>query len=280
VSTPGTVELHDPAALDRLCRLAEQAARVGGAVARGYFRTDLNIRFKADRSEVSEADEAAQAAVMQCIHAPRPHDAFIGEEAVAGPHAGDAPAATNDHFCWVIDPIDGTRNFVRGIPCYACSVAVMFGGFPLAGAIYDVERDVLYSAIRGGPLLVNGNPARPPSGEAEKSGRLRLVVGIPSRAVGPLAKLSHDWLSRYVCRNLGSTALHMAMVATGELDGMLADTPRLWDVAAGWVLIESAGGRVVGPDGAPLFPLDVGGYRGTQTAFRAARASAASVLLG
>ena len=86
------------------------------------------------------------------------------------------------------------------------------------------------------------------------------VVAIPSQPVGPAAALVRDWLAHFVCRNLGTTALHLALVATGELDGMLADNPRLWDIAAGWVLLARGGAVATGPLGEALFPLDVAGY--------------------
>jgi myo-inositol-1(or 4)-monophosphatase len=251
--------------------LAETAARVGGRVARQYFRTDLAVRLKADRSEVSAADEAAQAAIVTCIRAQRPPDTFLAEEALGdapGPVAGDSTNA-----CWVIDPIDGTRNFVRGVPLYAVSVAAMIAGVPVVGAIYEPERDALYSASTGGPLLVNGaaQPARA-ARPAHAGQNARPLVAIPSRPTGSVARIAHDWLTRFICRNLGCTALHLAFVARGEFDALVADNPRLWDIAAGAVLISSAGKLMTSPAGAPLFPLDPGTYAGEEIPVLAARA--------
>jgi myo-inositol-1(or 4)-monophosphatase len=249
----------DRAAQSALRRIAEEAARAGGAVARRYFRTDLTVRLKADRSEVTDADDAAQAAVIAAIRSHRLSDAFVTEETLALPAgAPPAPAPTDDVLCWAIDPIDGTRNHVRGIPLYVCSVAAMFAGTPLAGAVYDPERDALYSASAIEGLFINGQPAAPrPVAMPESGRRLRPLVAIPSTPRGVIAELVHAGLGHWVCRNLGSTALHLAMVAAGELDAMLADNSRLWDVAAGWVLVTAAGGRMTSPAGVPLFPLDV-----------------------
>ncbi len=251
----------DPEAQHTLRALAEEAARAGGHVARQYFRTDLAVRLKSDRSEVSDADEAAQAAVVAHIRAARPADAFIAEERLDLPDPPSPPA--NDRLCWAIDPLDGTRNFIRQVPLYTCSVAAMIGGVPLVGAVYDPVHDVLYSAGREEGLFVNGElqparrgPARPPGANPKP------VVAIPSAATGPTARLAHAWLDRYLCRSLGSTALHMAMVATGQFDGMIGDEPRLWDIAAGWVLVIASGGQVTGPAGQPIFPLDVRTYAG------------------
>jgi myo-inositol-1(or 4)-monophosphatase len=234
--------------------LAEAAARCGGAIALQFFRRPLQVRFKADRSEVSEADETAQAAIVAQLRAARPADSFVAEETL---HGG---APRSDGVCWVIDPIDGTRNFVRGLPHFACSIGALYNGTPVAGAILDVPRGTLYSASVAEGFFVDGQ-VRPPLARVPDR-HPRLVVGIPSAPAGPIAPLAHRWLDRFICRNFGSTALHLALVATGELDGMLADNPRLWDIAAGCLLVEAAGGRCRSPEDRPLFPCDVATYRG------------------
>jgi myo-inositol-1(or 4)-monophosphatase len=244
-------ELHD---------LAEEAARRGGQTARTWFERRLNVRLKADRSEVSDADEAAQAEIVTLLRARRPADAFIAEESL-GP--SNIPPCAPDRVCWVIDPIDGTRNYVRGIPIYSCSVAAMYNGWPVAGAIYDPPRDLLYSATIASGLHIDGRPAaRDMSWAAERLGDLQMrpFVGIPSNAEDPWRTLAHNWFDRFLCRNFGSTALHLAMVAAGELDAMFADNARLWDIAAGFVLVTVVGGQVLGPGGGPLFPIDLAHY--------------------
>lgn len=254
---PAPAALPDPACLRVV---AEEAARAGGAVARRYFDQDYHVRLKPDHSEVSEADEAAQAEVIARIQAQRPADAVIAEETLA---PGGRPGPTNDIVCWVIDPIDGTRNFIRRIPLYACSIAAMLHGTPIAGAIYDPQRDVMYSAASGGALCVNGGQP-PDTAGATRGLNLRPVVGIPSTPRGASKALAHRWLDRYVCRSLGSTALHLAWVAAGRLDAALADNPRLWDLAAGWALLRAARRDMVKLDGTPIFPLDVAAYAGEE----------------
>jgi myo-inositol-1(or 4)-monophosphatase len=253
----------DPVTLEPLRMLAEGAARVGGQVARQYFGTGMEVWLKADRSEVSRADEAAQAAVIAHLRAARPDDAFVAEEQLTlSPPPPPPPSA--DRLCWVIDPIDGTRNFIRGIPLYACSVAAMIGGHSVAGAVYDAPRDMLYSAARGGGLLIDGRLQLARAGGAVRARGVnpKPVVAIPSSPTALTAANAHAWLDRFVCRGLGCTALHMAWVASGELEAMLADNPRLWDIAAGALLIAEAGGRVTSITGTPLFPFDVARYGG------------------
>jgi myo-inositol-1(or 4)-monophosphatase len=275
---PSDCEL--PAAL-RL--VAEQAARAGGQVARSCFGRVSSARLKGDHSEVSEADDAAQAAIVASILAQRPVDAFLAEEVLGLPDGPRSwPRVTNDRVCWVIDPIDGTRNFLRGIPLWACSVAAMRGGLPLCGAVYDPLHDVLYSAGGGvGGLLLDGQPSAPAhSGAARPTGlNPKPVVGIPSSPTGPTAAIAYQWLERFVCRSLGSTALQLAWVASGQLDATLSDNARLWDIAAAWVLVTASGGRITSPEGAPLFPLDVQRYAGEKLPTLAARAALYDQLL-
>ena len=243
--------------------IAEEAARAGGEVARSRFGTEQLVRRKSDGSEVSAADEEAQDAVVAAIRAQRPDDVFVAEETPAGDGGQlPAPIANDDCLCWVIDPIDGTRNYVRGIPIYACSVGAMYGGVPVAGAIYVPCIDRMYSASSSEPLLVNGavHALRNLADRQAAGLSSRLVVGLPSTPTGDCVDLAQRWLGRFVGRNFGSTALHLAMVAAGELDGMLADGAKLWDIAAGWALVHSAGGKITGLKGEPVFPVDVAAY--------------------
>ncbi|MBU0640011.1 MAG: hypothetical protein KKB50_14175 [Planctomycetes bacterium] len=253
--------------------LAETAARAGARLARQRFGAVHAVRWKADRSEVTEVDEAAQRAVITCIQAARPADAFICEETQP---EGDtrAPAPSDATLCWVIDPLDGTRNYVRGLPHYACSVAAMLGGFPIVGAICDAVHDVMYSGSQAEGAFLDGTTLRAEArGPAPPADRPRTpIVAIPSTRHGRAFEIVHDWVDRMIVRNFGSAALHLALVAAGQLDAALATNCKLWDLAAGWVLVTGAGGRMSSPDGAPLFPLDVARYAGEDLPSLAAKA--------
>jgi myo-inositol-1(or 4)-monophosphatase len=244
-----------------LREIAVEAARVGGRLAKRAFTQQVAIRLKSDRSEVTEIDEAAQAAVIDVIRRARPQDAIIAEEGLTSL----AGAQRDARVVWVIDPLDGTRNYVRGIPYYACSVGALAGGRPIAGAIHEPERDCLYAAAAGGPLLVNGVEMAPQTATSpRKALNLKPVVALPSSPSGPLAALTRKWLDHYICRGFGATALHLAWVAAGALDAALCDNARLWDIAAGLALLHSAGCPVTTVDGSPLTPLAPADYRGEE----------------
>ncbi len=255
-------EIQTPCSWSELRSLAERAARAGGAVARDLFDSELEVSRKADGSEVSNADRAAQEAAITVLRQDRPHDCFIAEEsAVGGP---PSPCAA-DSVCWAIDPIDGTRNYVRGIPYFSCSVGALVGGTPVAGAIYDPLRDVMYSGAVGGDMCVNGRK------RCVRDGQTRTLLGaIPSKRHKRLARLVHSWVDRLVVRNTGSTALHLAMVAAGQLDAALAGNARLWDVAAGCALIAAGNGLATLPDGRPIFPIALSDLATFQTEVLAA----------
>lgn len=245
--------------------LACQAARAGGAVAAAAYGQAMHVEFKADLTEVTEYDRAAEAVVVECLRAVRPDDRFVGEEAFADSQA-DAPsrattseAAASDEITWIIDPIDGTRNFTRGAPLFACSVAAMQAGQPIAAAVYDPLRDEMFSAAAGGVALVADYPIHvAPLPPPEK----RLVVAIPSFRDPRTAPLVRCIADRHVVRNLGCTTLHMAMVAAGRIDAALMSNCKLWDIAAGWLIITAAGGVATNLQRRSWFPLDPTGYRG------------------
>lgn len=239
---------HSDPLRSALRALAERAARAGGAVARDMFDTDLQVSLKPDGSEVSDADRAAQDAIINVLRQSRPDDCFIAEEA-----SEQTLRATGgpDAVYWAIDPIDGTRNYVRGIPYFTCSVGALIGGTPVAGAVFDPLRDCMYAAAVGEGMFVNGRR------RTVRDGDERTLVGaIPSKRHKQVSQLVHTWVDRLVVRNTGSTALHLAMVAAGQLDAALASNAALWDIAAGFALIVAAGGVATLPDGRPIFPVE------------------------
>ncbi len=242
--------------LPALHELAIAAARAGGRVAADGFGGPLDIQRKPDLSEVTQFDMAAERAVIDHIRARRPDDVFLGEEAV-----DDSYRQAGDRLCWVIDPIDGTRNFTRRSPLFACSVGVLQHGTPLAGAICQPLMDTCWSAWRDGGAYRDGVRLHCDNGPPPAPDR-KLVVGIPSARHENAAAWVGQLVEQHVVRNLGSAALHLAMVASGQMDATLMNNCKLWDIAAGALIVTESGGRVSDLAGAPRLPIDLGSYDG------------------
>ncbi len=268
MSSPESEPVASPSP-EELLELAESAARIGGDLARASFGRRQQVTLKGDRSEVTEVDLAVERTIGAHIHALRPHDAFIGEEsAVPAPHAPTPNLQSSipnpQSVCWIIDPIDGTRNYIRNLPWFTCSVAAMQRGEPVAGAIFDPMRNVMYSAARAGGMRVDGRPVSPADASTKSvyGPGAKLIIGIPSARRKATRALVLHALEHHVVRNFGSAALHLALTALGQLDLALAGNVKLWDIAAGCLLVEEAGGVVTSPAGAPVFPFDVSRYGG------------------
>jgi myo-inositol-1(or 4)-monophosphatase len=223
-------------------------ARAGGEIARERFGSATASQ-KLDQTLVTDADHAVQDRILEAIATRYPGHAVLTEEAVRHPERHAAFAAAD--WWWVIDPIDGTRNYWRGVPSFAVSVGVLHRGQPAAGAVYAVMTDQLYSADLGGgawcgqvQLRVADNP---PTGDT--------LVGAPSGRGGVMPRTIHNWLDRMTLRNVGATAIHLALVAAGAIDAAFSHECKLWDVAAGALLVTEAGGRFTDLRGESYFPL-------------------------
>jgi myo-inositol-1(or 4)-monophosphatase len=222
--------------------VAEAAARAGGAVLRDGQVRPKDVVVKG-RSEITTwADSAAQDAIVGVIAAAFPDHRIEGEEGAVGEPDAD--------MTWIVDPLDGTSNYAHGIPFFCVSVAVRQTAGPLlAGVVYDPLRDECFAAERGRPA------ATAVSTTAELS-RAVVGTGIQNDDPAAIAAFGRRLVALYgACRGvrvLGSPALAMAYIACGRLDGMVQrDALWAWDVAAGIVLVEAAGGRVTGFDGGP-----------------------------
>lgn len=164
--------------------------------------------------------------------------AVVGEE-----KGGDASLMGRDEPYWVVDPIDGTYNFLRGIPGVCVSIGLMRGMVPLAGAVYDFTRDELFSGGKGLPLRLNGEPVSPAWARSES--QAVIMTGFPSNT-----DYSEENLRLFInrmakfkkVRMCGSAALAVAWVACGRADAYDERRINLWDVAAGLALVEAAGG--------------------------------------
>jgi myo-inositol-1(or 4)-monophosphatase len=224
-----------------LLDLALEAARAAAALV--AERAEQGVSVAATKSTatdpVTEADRASEELIRQTILARRPHDAFLGEE-------GDDVAGTSG-VRWVVDPIDGTVNFLYGIPRYAVSVAAEVDGGIVAGVVVDVARQVEYTAYRDGAVVIarrNGEALRV-RGEAPLAQRL-VATGFGYSA--QVRRLQGQALVRLLprvrdIRRAGSCALDICSVADGSVDGYFEEGVHLWDYAAATLVAEGAGAR-------------------------------------
>jgi myo-inositol-1(or 4)-monophosphatase len=224
-----------------LLETAVAAARAGGAVLVRNWRAlpAGSVTEKQKNDFVTSADRESEAAVIQRIRETFPDDAFVGEE-------GGASGSTRARRTWIIDPLDGTSNFVSGFPFWCVSIAAREENEIVAGVVWDPLRDELYAAERGGGAFRNAEPLTV-SDRAGVDGAF-VATGFPFRYRERidlyLALFREIFLRARAIRRAGSAALDLAMVAAGVFDGFFEFRLSPWDLAAGSLLIEEAGGEL------------------------------------
>jgi 3'(2'), 5'-bisphosphate nucleotidase len=232
-----------PTLLDELARIARRA----GATILEVYRSDFQARTKDDASPVTEADERAEAVIVAALQQLTPDVPVVAEEAVA---AGRVPAV-GDEF-WLVDPLDGTKEFIGRNGEFTVNIALVQHGVPVAGVVYAPALDRLFAGATGTPAWTEQGGRRQPLRVRTAPGQGLTVVG--SRSHGDATALEGFLAGRCVAelRPAGSS-LKFCLVAAGEADLY----PRLgrtmeWDIAAGHAVVAAAGGRVECLDGAPL----------------------------
>ncbi len=235
---------------DELLTLAVHAARQAGSSLAARFREGRigERRYKSPRSLVTEADTEAEAIITGHIRQCFPDHAILAEEGSEGARDSKAP------FTWIVDPLDGTTNFARGIPHFAVSIGVVdhrstrtSTGNVCVGVIFDPILDELFTATADNVATCNGTPIR--VSETAAMDLSILATGFPLRepfSLSPKPMLVFQRAQK-ACediRRLASATLDFAYVATGRLDGYWEEHLSPWDVAAGMLIVERAGGRV------------------------------------
>lgn len=230
-----------------LLNVAVAAARKGGdSLLRSQRRLgELNVQSKGRNDFVSEADKLAEAKIIDEIRRHYPDHAILAEE--TGAHEGA------EDVTWIIDPLDGTSNFLHGFPVFCVSIACQVGGRLAHGVIYDPMRQELFTASRGAGAQLDGRKIRV-SGRQHLRNAL-LGTGFPFRAGQQegidhyLALLKEVLMVSSGVRRPGAAALDLAYVAAGRFDAFWEFGLKAWDVAAGALMIREAGGIVSGIDG-------------------------------
>ena len=233
------------ASLER--RVAVDAARAAGRLLRDELSGARRIAYKGTPTNlVTEMDQRAEALILERLRGAFPDDGILAEELGA--------AAGRSERRWLVDPLDGTTNYAHGLPIFGVSIALETARRLMLGVVYDPSRDEMFVGERGGGATLNDAPIRVSA--APSLGASLLVTGFPynireTRDTN-LPEYAAFSLRARAVRRLGSAAIDLAYVACGRFDAYWELRLGAWDVAAGAVLVEEAGGRVTGIDGRAL----------------------------
>ncbi len=230
-----------------LLELAQRLARAAGAIQLEHYETILDVRTKSAAIDlVTNVDHACEAIIVETLSSERPEDAILAEEG----GGSDRPDAT---WRWIIDPLDGTTNYAHGYPRFCVSIGIEHQNEGAVGVVYDPLLDELYSAVRGRGASRNGEPIAV-STESDIS-RALIATGFAY----DVRRSSEDNLNHFAAfvktvraiRRDGSAALDLCYVASGRIDGFWELKLHPWDVAAGNLIVQEAGGRVTDLVGGP-----------------------------
>jgi myo-inositol-1(or 4)-monophosphatase len=245
-------------------QICEAAARAGGRVLLDWVGR-FGVSNKGPRDLVTEADLAAQREIRRIVLGAFPDHGFIGEESLpehpADGQPGNDRAAGGPSLRWMVDPLDGTSNYVHGFPAWCVSIALTRGDEILVGTVYDPMRDECFTAQLGGGARLNGNPIAV-SGCVLLSDAL-VAISFPPHLTADSPAVA-DFLAVvphvHSARRTGSTAINLAWLACGRLDAFWVRKIACWDVAAGLLIFREAGGSLGGfadgPASLEWVPLD------------------------
>ncbi len=233
--------LHDPL----LLATAIEAVTRAGGMQLARFGTHMRVDKKGEIDLVTEVDVAVERMLRDLIADRFPDHGVLAEE------LGGDTAVPASGYCWVFDPIDGTTNYAHGLPIFCASLALEVDGRPEVAAVYDPSRQELFTAERGVGAFLNGRRlAVSPSATLIDA---LLVTGFPydvHDTAEDIVGLFGEFIRRArAVRRLGSAALDLCYVGAGRMDGFWEQRLRPWDVAAGALVVEEAGGQVTGMDG-------------------------------
>jgi myo-inositol-1(or 4)-monophosphatase len=202
--------------------------------------SELDIQYKGTNDLVSYVDQQAENRLKTGLSKVFPEAGFIAEESASGQEE------IGEGYYWVIDPLDGTTNFLHRLPVYAVSVGLIFKKQPVLGIIYEPNRDELFYAYQGNGAFLNGKAIRVSS--TDRLAKSLLATGFPyydfSYQDRYLALLKSLMQKSHGLRRMGAAAIDLAYTACGRFEGFFEANLKPWDVAAGKIIIEEAGGRV------------------------------------
>lgn len=227
-----------------MLNFAIETARDAGHILLEKFGRKINVTKKGDINLVTEADLASEKLIIERIKSYHPKHSILAEE------SGHAVVDGESEWKWIIDPLDGTTNYAHGYPCFCVTIALEHRGEIVIGVTYDPTRDELFIAERGQGAALNGRKIR--VSDTEELGNALLVTGFPydiAQRDNFARHLTNFLLTSRGVRRDGSAAIDLAYVACGRFDGFWEEGLNPWDVAAGVLMIEEAGGQVSYYDG-------------------------------
>ena len=235
----------------------EKAARAGGQVLLDWMGR-FSVREKGPADLVTDADHASQDVIRRILLGDFPDHGFIGEE--------DAEPSTSEaEYCWIVDPLDGTTNYVHGAPQFSVSVALTHKGKVIEAVVYDPMADECFSASLGAGAKRNGE--RIGVSEIRELAAALVAASFSAGLRGESAEVERFLAVLPRCqalRRMGSAALNLAYIAAGRFDAYWATSTKPWDIAAGVLLVSEAGGVVTDVDGGPL-ELSTGRFAAAST---------------
>jgi myo-inositol-1(or 4)-monophosphatase len=229
--------------------ICEEAARSAGKILLDMLGTTSIRHKKNPRDLVTEADVATKKTIESIVLGAFPEHRFLGEE---GENTSSGSKGSSE-FCWIVDPLDGTTNFVHGVPCFGPSVALARGTDVLCGVFYNPMTEEFFSAAQGQGAFLNGKQIHVSTWQTleESLAAVSFPTAIRDDSPDLIAFMKTIPVFQSL-RRTGSTALNMAYVAAGRFDATWAFRCHSWDIAAGIVLVREAGGIVTKPDGSPI----------------------------
>ncbi len=227
-------------------KIAIKAARRGGRLLMQKFGKVLEVRHKGAVDLVTDADRAAEVAIVEVLRGTFPRHDILAEESDYGRVESD--------YRWIIDPLDGTTNYAHGFPWFAVSIALEVRGEIKVGVVYNPFHQEMFVAEKGKGAFLNEIQIR--VSPVKKLDEALLATGFPyDRKESPVNNFDHFvnfQMAAQGCRRAGAASLDLAYVAAGRLDGYWEMKLKPWDVAAGKLLVEEAGGRITDMGGAPF----------------------------
>jgi myo-inositol-1(or 4)-monophosphatase len=257
------------------------ARSAGKVILENYGKVErlTKTHVAASAEAVTEADRAAQRHIVAALRQRFPNDGMVGEESDSGQSITfecPNPGGRN----WVIDPIDGTNNFISGLGMFCVCIGLLDAGQPVLGVVYDVTRGQLYGAAKGHGAWLNDKRIAVLDTPLSDASMLMLTSNLLEKD-GRCPKWAARWIGQtsWKIRVLGTAALEAVQVAAGVAHGAVTVNGKLWDIAASAAIVIEAGGVVTDLSGQPIFPFDLNRYAGARVPYLATAPKAHQVLL-